>query len=114
MKERDHHRPPYPTETLPNGDKVELAFEAATAPERRSPYECKCLGHMPPPTPDFLLCKGCKLFAAEERLRDIQAVVNEQASDESLWGTSLDGTTPLPEAHLQQELRRLHRVCENG
>ncbi len=46
----------------------------------------------------------------KEQLEKIQAVVNEQANDECLWFVA----QTAPEAYLQQELRRLHRVIEEG
>jgi len=39
----------------------------------------------------------------------IRAVVDEQAEDEGLWFVA----RTAPEAYLQQELRRLHRVIED-
>lgn len=46
--------------------------------------------------------------SAEQRLRKIQKVVNEQAEDEGLWFYP----ESAPEAHLQRALRRLHAVIE--
>lgn len=40
----------------------------------------------------------------------IQKLVNEQAEDESLWFIAETAS----EAYLQQELRRLHRMIEEG
>ena len=40
---------------------------------------------------------------------DIREVVDQQANDEGLWCEA----ETAPEAYLQQELRRLHRVIEN-
>ena len=45
----------------------------------------------------------------QNQLNSIYAAVDEQAEDEGLW---LEGTAR--EAYLQQELRRLHRVIEEG
>lgn len=45
-------------------------------------------------------------------LADIRALVDEQAEDEALWALNLDGTLPISEAYLQQELRRLHSLIE--
>ncbi len=45
-------------------------------------------------------------------LADIRALVDEQAEDEALWALNLDGTLPISEAYLQQELRRLHALIE--
>ena len=42
------------------------------------------------------------------KLRDAEAVVNEQAEDEGLWFQA----QTAPEAYLQQELRRLHAAVE--
>lgn len=40
---------------------------------------------------------------------EIRAIVDEQAEDEGLWGEAAN----IVEAHLQQELRRLHAAIEN-
>lgn len=45
-------------------------------------------------------------------LEPILKLVNEQAEDEGLWALNLDGTLPIGEAYLQQELRKLHAVIE--
>jgi hypothetical protein len=45
-------------------------------------------------------------------LADIRALVDEQAEDAALWALNLDGTLPISEAYLQQELRRLHALIE--
>ena len=50
----------------------------------------------------------------EKRWRRIKDVVDEQAEDEGLWGTNLDGSTNIVEAHLQAQLRRLHEAIEGG
>ena len=42
------------------------------------------------------------------RLQAAQAIVNEQAEDEGLWCVARS----IVEAHLQQELRRLHEAVE--
>ena len=47
-----------------------------------------------------------------EALRPLLDLVNEQAEDEALWALNLDGTLPISEAYLQQELRRLHELVE--
>ena len=44
-----------------------------------------------------------------EALEFIQSVVDEQANDEGLWFIN---PMTAPEAYLQSELRRLHRVIE--
>ncbi|MGO9455679.1 MAG: hypothetical protein ACLP62_01335 [Acidimicrobiales bacterium] len=44
----------------------------------------------------------------------VRSVVDEQAEDEWLWSLNLDGSLPITEAYLQQELRRLHAVVEGG
>lgn len=49
-----------------------------------------------------------------DRLRMIKYATEIQANDESLWATHLDGAQPIGEAHLQQALRNLHRVIEEG
>ena len=45
-------------------------------------------------------------------VEDPKAVVAEQADDEVLWATDLDGTIPITEAMLQNALRRLHAAVE--
>lgn len=45
-------------------------------------------------------------------LKDIRALVNEQAEDEALWALNLDGSLSVSEAYLQQELRKLHALIE--
>lgn len=47
-------------------------------------------------------------------LADVRALVDEQAEDEALWALNLDGTLPISEAYLQQELRRLHALIEEA
>lgn len=42
-------------------------------------------------------------------LRNLRALVNEQAEDEGLWFVA----RTAPEAYLQQELRRLHAAVES-
>lgn len=41
-------------------------------------------------------------------LADLKKIVDEQAANEGLWFIAETG----PEAYLQQELRKLHAVCE--
>jgi hypothetical protein len=53
-----------------------------------------------------------RLAAAETALREITALVGEQAEDEALWAIPPAGTQPIAEAYLQQELRRLHAAIE--
>lgn len=43
---------------------------------------------------------------------DLLDLINEQAEDEALWAVPAEGTQPIAEAYLQQELRRLHAVIE--
>ncbi len=50
--------------------------------------------------------------AAERRLAEIRALVDEQAEDEGLWALYPMGEQPIMEAYLQQELRRLHALVE--
>lgn len=45
-------------------------------------------------------------------LEEIQSVVDEQAEDEGLWSIPMDRPQYIAEAHLQQELRKLHHVIE--
>lgn len=47
---------------------------------------------------------------AVTRLADIQRLVDCQAKDEGLWFVA----ETAPEAYLQQELRRLHALIEQG
>lgn len=47
-----------------------------------------------------------------DRLDKLRHLVNEQAEDEALWALNLDGSLPISEAYLQQELRRLHEAVE--
>lgn len=47
-----------------------------------------------------------------EALVAIHELVAEQAEDEALWTLNLDGSLPISEAYLQQELRRLHALIE--
>ena len=51
--------------------------------------------------------------AEQDLLDDLYALVDEQAEDEGLWSTRLDGTLSIAEAYLQQELRRLHALIES-
>ena len=46
---------------------------------------------------------------SEEAIENIVAVVDKQAEDDGLWFIA----KTAPEAYLQQELRRLHRVIED-
>lgn len=48
-----------------------------------------------------------------QALLEIQSLVDEQAEDEALWSVPAQGTQPIGEAYLQQELRRLHALIEN-
>ncbi len=52
------------------------------------------------------------LPSSRPTLSDIRALVDEQAEDEALWALNLDGSLPISEAYLQQELRRLHSLIE--
>src|ERR1700694_2790905 len=51
-------------------------------------------------------------FEREMSLQAIRQLVDEQAEDEALWAANLDGTVPISEAYLQQELRRLYALIE--
>ena len=58
-----------------------------------------------------LLAAGARAVRAEavvEAARIARALVDEQADDEALWALNLDGSLPITEAYLQQELQRLH------
>lgn len=47
------------------------------------------------------------------KLTELKELVEEQANDEGLWSLPLvEGTQPIMEAYLQQELRRLHAAVE--
>lgn len=48
----------------------------------------------------------------QKKIGEIQTMVNEQAEDPGLWSFPMDRPQYISEAHLQQELRRLHRVIE--
>lgn len=54
-----------------------------------------------------------KFIAADQKLRRIRALVNEQAEDEMLWTVPAEGLQAIVEAYLQQELRRLHTLIES-
>lgn len=56
------------------------------------------------------ICNKCPVM---EHLTKIRKLVDEQANDDGLWGVKLDGTLPITEAYLQQELRRLHMAIED-
>lgn len=50
-----------------------------------------------------------------EKLKMLRAIVDEQAEDEMLWVIEMPGQPAIRsifEAHLQQELRRLHAAIE--
>ena len=47
---------------------------------------------------------------AEDHGAAIKRLVDEQAEDEGLWFIA----ATMPEAYLQQELRRLHHLIETG
>lgn len=51
-------------------------------------------------------------MTANEALRAIHDLVLEQAEDEALWAMPFEGTQPIEEAYLQQELRKLHAIIE--
>ena len=42
------------------------------------------------------------------KIIELKLMVDKQAEDEGLWFTAETG----PEAYLQQELRKLHTLCE--
>ena len=42
------------------------------------------------------------------KINDLKFMVDEQANDDGLWFVAETG----PEEYLQQELRKLHRMCE--
>jgi len=44
----------------------------------------------------------------------LYALIDEQAEDEGLWTTDLNGEVTIAEAMLQQALRRLHALIESG
>jgi hypothetical protein len=45
-------------------------------------------------------------------LKELRALVDEQAKDEALWAVYIDRLQPISEAYLQQELRKLHAAIE--
>ena len=47
-----------------------------------------------------------------EWLSSLQALVNEQAEDVGLWSLPVGRLQFIAEAHLQQELRKLHKLIE--
>ncbi len=61
----------------------------------------------------FVLCfrclQGYRDGVAMTKLEAAKALVDEQAEDDGLW---FDAQT-MPEAYLQQELRRLHSAIED-
>lgn len=59
-------------------------------------------------------CGHARYQAAMVALTAIKACVDEQAEDEGLWSVPVQGTQRIAEAHLQQELRSLHRVIEEA
>jgi hypothetical protein len=58
---------------------------------------------------EWMWAEQAKLDAA---LSELQELVAEQAEDDSLWALNLDGSLPISEAYLMQELRRLHVAVE--
>lgn len=55
-----------------------------------------------------------RIVELEKRNTAIKTVVDAQAEDEGLWGIPSPGEQSIVEAYLQQELRRLHAVIEDG
>lgn len=53
-----------------------------------------------------------RLAQAKDALQEIRQLVDEQAKDDALWSVYLDGSQPIGEAYLQQELRQLHELIE--
>lgn len=49
---------------------------------------------------------------AEEALKEIRALVNEQAEDALLWLPGLTENVSIEEAYVRQELRKLHSLIE--
>jgi hypothetical protein len=54
--------------------------------------------------------KDEKILELTQHLAKIQKVVDAQAEDDGLWFCAIHAS----EGYLQQELRRLHRVIEEG
>jgi hypothetical protein len=50
--------------------------------------------------------------AVQERMKSLREIVDAQAADAGLWAVYIDKLQPISEAHLQQELRRLHAAVE--
>lgn len=59
-------------------------------------------------------CTGRCMCTPRPTLEDIRDLVDKQANDAALWGLHPDGTLPISEAYLQQELRRLHALIEEA
>ncbi len=45
-------------------------------------------------------------------VKKIKALVAEQSDDELLWSLPVNSRQSIAEAHLQEELRRLHEIIE--
>lgn len=56
------------------------------------------------------LDEGTKLYAGPVIPADVKSLVNKQAADDGLWFVA----QTAPEAYLQQELRKLHSLIEEG
>lgn len=64
------------------------------------------------PEAEYVERLEARLEKAEKALREIRELVDEQAEDDVLWPVYPLGVQPISEAHVQQELRRLHEVIE--
>ena len=72
---------------------------------------------------NILTCKTCESVdqyaqeqyrGYEEKIARVKELVDEQAADEGLWSFPVGRSQTISEAHLQQELRRLHAAIEEG
>lgn len=70
---------------------------------------CETCGHWRCIWPDTLTDYSPRPECDCENCSHVLAIVNAQAEDELLWFVA----ETMPEAYLQQELRRLHAAIEN-
>jgi len=66
----------------------------------------KCSRALPPDGD----CYGCEVDRMQAKCAEVQALVDSQAEDDGLWFMAVTA----PEAYLQQALRKLHAVIEEG
>lgn len=53
------------------------------------------------------------MTVSDEKINRLKSLIEEQANDEGLWSIPFDKLQTITEAYLQQELRRLHEICES-